>query len=122
MNDKLSASINCDFISHSMSDAIVAGLSDATAVPAKSRPRDVASRRTGAPSKAKGNTKAPPDKAGLSSPQKRCDAQLFTGKAEGYRSGRTTYTWCGSVGPLAPSHLCCTAAFRSFLTLTGSTP
>lgn len=49
----LRATINCDFVAHSMSETIASALSDETAVQIKAAPRTIASRSLSVPSRAK---------------------------------------------------------------------
>ena len=55
---KLSASINCDFIAHSITEAVMSALSDETAVQLKSAARKVARPKSSVRSKAKENINA----------------------------------------------------------------
>jgi hypothetical protein len=55
---KLAASINCDFVAHTMVEAVAGALSDEAAVPIKPAPRRIPKRRKPARTKAKAKASA----------------------------------------------------------------
>jgi hypothetical protein len=56
--EKLAASINCDFVAHAMAETVAGALSDEPVVPIRQAPRRIPRRRKPAPAKAKAKASA----------------------------------------------------------------